>query len=157
MKHLHRYLLAIATISLVIFSGCSRKQESRSVDSEPRKQAVIPGKDTAAINKEDIPELEGKIIVVDYFATWCAPCRELSPYFERWANTYRDDVDFRKVDVDENQMLAEENDIEAMPTVIVYSPDTIEVARIVGFDPKRIEAAIKKAIDDRKQQQTVSL
>ncbi len=88
-----------------------------------------------------------KIVVIDYFATWCGPCRQLSPYFEKWANTYRKEVEFRKIDVDQDQMAADENDIQALPTVVIYSPEGDEITRVVGFDPEGIEQRIKQAVE----------
>ena len=56
-----------------------------------------------------------KLVVVDFFATWCGPCRMIAPKLEAMSKTYTD-VIFLKVDVDEAEDVAQKYDISAMPT-----------------------------------------
>lgn len=137
---------------MAISFSCSKQNESDGRDNENNKSKTGIIKETNAESNapEDTVPHE-KIVVTDFFATWCPPCRELTPYFEKWANTYKSDVEFRKVDVDQDQMEADENDIEALPTVVIYSPDGTEITRVVGFDPEAIEMHIKQAIEDNRK------
>lgn len=146
MKKLLKLGLVAATLCAITLCAC-RKEENKSEAKKPATAVDFQQPDS--INMQDVAAPKGKVIVVDFFATWCGPCKQLSPYIEKWANTYAKDANFIKVDVDQDQMLAEENDITSIPTVIVYSPDSVEMARIEGFNPEGIEEAIKTAIEKR--------
>merc|ERR1712226_554925 len=56
-----------------------------------------------------------KLVVVDFTATWCGPCKMIAPKFEEYSKDYSDCV-FLKVDVDDNSATAEKYEISAMPT-----------------------------------------
>ena len=77
------------------------------------------------------------IVVVDFFATWCGPCKMLSPVFESLRNDMRGTVEFLKVDIDQSMEIAEKYQISTVPTVIVFKNGR-EVDRLVGFIPKDI-------------------
>uniref|UniRef100_UPI0005AA2458 thioredoxin family protein n=1 Tax=Faecalimicrobium dakarense TaxID=1301100 RepID=UPI0005AA2458 len=59
------------------------------------------------------------IVVVDFFATWCGPCKMLSPVFEALGNDMENEADFLKVDIDQSMELAERFQVSTVPTVIV--------------------------------------
>eukprot|EP00124_Ichthyophonus_hoferi_P000013 Ihof_evm13s1 gene=Ihof_evmTU13s1 len=60
-----------------------------------------------------------KLVVVDFFATWCGPCKMIAPVLEEMSKTMTN-VIFCKVDVDECEDIAAEEGIEAMPTFYFY-------------------------------------
>jgi len=67
---------------------------------------------------------EGKKILVQYTASWCGPCRALTPRLSNLSNKYTD-VTFVKVDVDENMDSAQELMISTVPTVMIYNGDLL--------------------------------
>lgn len=73
-------------------------------------------------------------VVIDFYATWCGPCKLLAPIFEDVANE-KNNVSFVKVDVDEAHELAELFGISSIPTV-VYIKNQKMVLRELGFKPK---------------------
>lgn len=80
--------------------------------------------------------LEGKaLMLVDFWATWCGPCRMLGPVIEQLAEDYEGkDVIIGKVDVDENPELAQRYGVMSIPTVLLLE-DGKEVDRKVGVMP----------------------
>jgi thioredoxin len=80
----------------------------------------------SAATKEDfdtalaIAESMGRSVVVDFTASWCGPCQMMAPHFEALAAEFADQIDFIKVDVDDNQETAAFCEISAMPTFKVF-------------------------------------
>lgn len=72
----------------------------------------------------------GKVVVVDFFATWCGPCRMVSPYFEELSTQFPS-VTFLKVDVDVCESVAQECDVSAMPTFQVWK-NGAKAGEVVG-------------------------
>lgn len=77
---------------------------------------------------------EGKPVVADFSADWCAPCRVIAPELEKLAAEHTD-VEFVKVDVDANPALAQRLGVMGVPTVVHFGPDGEEVARSTGAAP----------------------
>jgi thioredoxin len=65
--------------------------------------------------------LQGKkLVIVDYNATWCGPCKQLSPVLEAWIKAQNGQVELIKIDVDANQELAKAKEIESIPYLEFY-------------------------------------
>lgn len=91
---------------------------------------------TSTVRYVDANELEQLIqtqtlLIVDYTATWCGPCRVIAPVMDRLADDFRDRVTVVKVDLDNNKASASERNIRSLPTVLIFK-DGQEVARIIG-------------------------
>ncbi|MFI3210483.1 MAG: thioredoxin [Peptostreptococcaceae bacterium] len=78
--------------------------------------------------------VQNGITVVDFFATWCGPCKMLTPVFEE-ASAEMTDVKFAKVDIDESLELAQKYSITTVPTILIFK-DGEKVDSLVGFMPK---------------------
>ena len=86
-----------------------------------------------------------KMVVVDFFATWCGPCQMLMPVLEEIASE-RDDFDIIEIDVDKAQELAMEYDIEAVPIMIIFK-NGAAIDRLGGYYPKEeLEEELKRYI-----------
>ena len=77
---------------------------------------------------------EGKLMMVDFWASWCGPCRMIAPVVEDIAKQYEGKALIAKVNVDEEQELAIRNGVMSIPTVIFFK-DGKEIARKVGVMP----------------------
>lgn len=73
--------------------------------------------------------------LVDFWASWCGPCRMLSPIVEEISNEYSDRVKVCKVNVDDQPELSSAFNIESIPTVIVIKNGVVEEVSI-GYKPK---------------------
>jgi thioredoxin 1 len=75
-----------------------------------------------------------QLVLVDFWATWCAPCRMVAPIIEQVADQYAGRVAVAKVDVDEHNALAARYGVQSIPTVILFRKGEI-LARDVGAKP----------------------
>lgn len=79
-------------------------------------------------------EIKSGIVVVDFFATWCGPCKMLSPVMDEVESEITD-VKFLKIDVDKEEELARRFSVMSIPTIIVFKDGKI-MSQHVGFMSK---------------------
>ncbi len=82
-------------------------------------------------------------VLVDFWATWCAPCRMVAPVVEELAKEYEGRIRFAKLDVDQNPKTASKYSIMSIPTLLIFKNGE-PISHIVGFRPK---AELKRSLD----------
>ncbi|GIJ91047.1 hypothetical protein Asppvi_010012 [Aspergillus pseudoviridinutans] len=88
-----------------------------------------------------------KPVVIDFWAEWCGPCRVISPFFEELSKESEfGDVEFYKVDVDQEERVAQEVGIRAMPTFVVFK-DGQKVDELIGVNQQGLQVLVRKAAE----------
>ena len=125
----------IFAVSLIIISVIV------NINNDTTKKSQIKKSDTSITNEIAIIEVDGnnfesevinsnKKVLIDFYATWCGPCKILSPILEEVA-TENKNIKLVKIDVDKNEDLAYKYGITAMPTIIVIENGK-ELKRSIG-------------------------
>lgn len=94
-----------------------------------------------AMFQTELTNAASKLVVVDFFATWCGPCHRIAPFFEELSHNYPRVV-FLKVDVEQCQETASSQGVTAMPTFIFYR-NRVKVGQIKGTDPQALENKVR--------------
>lgn len=82
-------------------------------------------------------EVKEGVVLVDFFATWCGPCKMLAPVIEELATEYEGKAKIGKLDVDESSKTAGEFGVQSIPTLILFK-DGEEVEKMIGFQSKEV-------------------
>ena len=103
-------------------------------------EVTITNENFASLKSGNLP------LVVDFWATWCGPCRMVSPIISELAQTFDGKIVVGKCDVEENDDLAAEFGIRNIPTILFFKNGEV-VDKMVGAQPKaKIEEKIKALI-----------
>ena len=85
-------------------------------------------------------------VLIDFWATWCGPCRAIAPVVEQLAGEYAGKLKVVKVNIDENPKTPTQYDVRSIPTLLMFKDGKV-VGQIVGAVPKpKIEELVKKAL-----------
>jgi len=90
--------------------------------------------------ESDIP------VVVDFYASWCAPCKAISPILSKLSEEYEGKVKFVKIDTDENSDLASEYGVRSLPTLLFFSVDELKKTLVGAVSKDKIVAEIKALV-----------
>ncbi|XP_017009366.2 thioredoxin-T [Drosophila takahashii] len=102
-------------------------------------------------NKEDLDQqlalAEDKLVVIDFYANWCGPCKIIAPKLEELAELYSDRAVVLKVNVDENEDITLDYNVTSMPTfVFIKAGEVLEL--FVGGNPDKLAKSMEKYVDD---------
>jgi thioredoxin 1 len=100
---------------------CSEAEDYTEVD--------MAGENMIVLNENNYSEVTGtpdKLVLVDFWATWCGPCRAIGPILEKLAGEYPEQVVIGKLNVDENRALTESHGIQSIPTILLYKGGQIK-------------------------------
>jgi thioredoxin 1 len=94
----------------------------------------------AEVLKSEVPTL------VDFWAVWCGPCKQIAPTVDALANEYKGRLKVAKMDVDHHQIVPQQYQVRSIPTLLIFKGGRV-VGQLVGAAPRaKIEAEIQKHI-----------
>ena len=140
--------IMICLMAVLVLAACNNKQENQE-NSTVAEQNEMPapeadGQDDGWMKQTTI--MSSKPMVVDFYATWCGPCKQLAPILEEIENNHNNDVIFKRIDVDQEPELAQEFRVEAVPTLMFVTPKG-EYQTLLGLqEPAVIEAKIAELL-----------
>jgi len=85
-------------------------------------------------------------VLVDFWATWCAPCKALAPKVEAIANDYEGRVRVVKVDIDSNRRTAMNYNVRSIPTVLLFKDGEVVGHSVGNVDQGRLTAMVEEAL-----------
>ncbi|MCL9805072.1 thioredoxin [Flavobacterium amniphilum] len=93
-----------------------------------------PVKNNEGITLEQYQKLvkSDKKVLIDFYAEWCGPCKKMAPYMEKMKAELKDELVIIKIDADKNQELAQQLQIQGLPTLILYKKGE-EIWKNLGF------------------------
>jgi len=92
---------------------------------------------------KDVISKSSNLVVIDFFATWCGPCKRIAPVIEELATSLSGQVDFYKVDVDVAEDVAADQGVQSMPTFFYFKGGQ-KVDELIGASADQLKALIQK-------------
>ena len=136
---MRNFMLIVASLLMIITvtaCGGSSDKTSGSVvsttsdvvetqSSVPADEAISDSLTQGQENEAQAQDAKSdkKLVVLDFFATWCGPCKAMAPAMEQMEKKYAGKIEFRKIDVDQEPELAPQYNITGVPTIVVLSAD----------------------------------
>ena len=140
--------------ALLLLAACNNKSENQE-NSEVAANEETARSEMPVASPDDEGQTEwtkqttimsSKPMVIDFFATWCGPCKQLSPILDELEQKHKGEVIFKRIDVDQESDLAMEFHVEAIPMLMFVTPKG-EYQTIVGLQaPDIIEAKIAELL-----------
>ncbi len=129
-------LLTVITISYRFFINQNTEQamqENSLKNSEGEEKVEIVEIKSMEQFEQEVKKEEG-IVLIDFYATWCMPCKAMSPILEEIAKEY-EEVKVVKVDVDKNEELAIQHNVMSIPTILIMKNGEV-IKTFVGITSK---------------------
>ena len=123
------FVLGLSSL-LACNAATNSDDNNKTTKAQISKKAGVTALDLKGFYEKvyDLSEEEGtfkgdKPVVVDFYATWCGPCKRMAPVLEELAEEFAGKVDIYKVDVDQQRKLAQQIGIQSMPTFLLIDKD----------------------------------
>ncbi len=153
MKSLRIFVLSAVLCSLLFACKDNKQKDDNTSSQDSPKELVkeISSDEFLAKVLDISPYKEGKPlkfkgdkpVIVDFYATWCGPCKRQAPIMEEIAKKYKGKIDVYKIDVDKTQDIARFFNISSIPTLL-FIPKSGELFLNAGLTPQEdIEEAIE--------------
>lgn len=139
-----KLILCAAAVAISAMSFAMSAQEAEKVNEINETRFI---EDVFNYRNDSTDMTLARPVVVDFWAPWCAPCLRLAPVIEELAQKYGDKVDFYKMNIDENQQVAQDLRISSIPLVVFFPAGSHPFKGAVGVQSAEVyENAIKEMI-----------
>lgn len=101
---------------------------------------VTDGNFEAEVLKSDVP------VLVDFWATWCGPCKAIAPILEELSGAYQGKAKIVKLNADENPRTASQYNVRSLPTLLVFKGGKVVDTQIGAVPKPKIEALLQRAL-----------
>lgn len=131
-------LLILCGVLVLALVSCNEKPKRQTGDLPTVNEQVVSSDKAADDFQTPIPQDLIPVIgptVVDFYATWCGPCKQLAPILEKLEKKYQGRVTFMRIDVDEEPDLAQAFQVESIPTLFFITPAGV-VDACIGLSPE---------------------
>lgn len=126
-------LWMILCISMGSIFACQKSTSDASLSVE--SDAAVKSIESIEEFKSVMTSSHEKLIVIDFYADWCGPCRQLAPLMEKIAHEMAADAAFYKLNIDDHRMLSMKNGVTGIPYVAFYKEEK-KVHSLMGIWPK---------------------
>lgn len=128
---LMRNIFMSVSIGLVL-AACSSKGDRATIED-----TIVVQEEQASLIGDGIPA------VIDFYATWCGPCKKMAPFYDELKEKYSDKINFITVDIDQQPEIAKEYNVTAVPTFVIVDEEGKEIDRVTGALPDSLEIKVK--------------
>lgn len=115
--------------ALMVLAACNSKSDNNEQQAAENNGAAQSEMPVATPDDEGQGEwikqttiMTSKPMVIDFYATWCGPCKQLAPILDQIEQNHKGEVIFKRIDVDQEPELAQEFRVEAIPTLMFVTP-----------------------------------
>ena len=131
----------ILLICLIAISGgilsCNSNYRAAEKETDTAVEAVKNSEEVAyKVENSKIIPVNGLPTIVDFSATWCPPCRQLKPIFQKLEEEFEGRINFITIDVDEMPELAQSYGVQSIPMLLFIGRDGKIVNTLVGFQSR---------------------
>ena len=162
-------LLLISLISIAFLSSCGSSDNNKKEEKKQEAQTEATNSESTTEasyvkvldynhfikNVWDLEENPNEFVfkgerpcVIDFYATWCGPCKRIAPIFERLAKEYDGKIDFYKVDTDQNQKLSMILQIRNIPTMFFMKAGAQPERTVGASDEAYYRGIIEKMLSE---------
>lgn len=131
----------------MISISCSKNGKSSETSAQPDKQMQSTVVSQQSTVQDTVQDRNSKhATVLDFYATWCGPCKEMTPIVEEMEKKYNGKIEFKSIDIDKEPELADKYQINCVPTFVIVTEYGV-LDQISGSMPEEeFEEFIKKAL-----------
>jgi thioredoxin 1 len=126
--------VAVLLIAALLFQSCAEEESQISVQqTDAQNLPIIRSRDELS---RVISEAGDRLLLLDFFADWCLPCKQLEPVLKEIDRKAKENVDVYRIDIDSNQALAQGFQVRGIPYV-VFVKNQVIVYKLEGLHPKQ--------------------